>query len=59
MKKLIPLEKQSKRAQKAHDRLKRGDWGEIKPVLRVVESKKRYSRKRQKDADVSARRDME
>ncbi|MGN0793530.1 MAG: hypothetical protein ACI4MG_03535 [Aristaeellaceae bacterium] len=51
MKRMIPLEKQSKRAQKEHDRLGRGDWGAVKPVLRVVESKKRYSRKRQKDED--------
>lgn len=53
MKKLIPLEKQSKRAQREHDRAQRGDWGAVKPVLRVVESRKRYSRKRLKDADRS------
>ena len=59
MKKQVPLEKQQKSAQREHDRAQRGDWGAVKPVLRVVESKKRYSRKRQKDADASARRDME
>ena len=53
---MVPLEKQQKKAQKEHDRAKRGDWGVVKPVLRVVESKKKYSRKRQKDADLSARR---
>lgn len=51
MNKQVPLEKQQKRAQKEHDRSRRGDWGDIKPVLRVVESKKKYSRKRQKEAD--------
>ncbi|MBQ7848630.1 MAG: hypothetical protein IJ343_02765 [Clostridia bacterium] len=55
-KKMVPLEKQQKKAQREHDRAQRGDWGEVKPVLRVVESRKKYSRKRQKDADVSARR---
>lgn len=56
MKKQVPIDKQSKSARKEHDRARRGDWGEIKPVLRVVESKKRYSRKRIKDADASAMR---
>lgn len=51
MNKQVPLEKQQKRAQKEHDRSRRGDWGAVKPVLRVVESKKKYSRKRQKEAD--------
>lgn len=59
MKKLIPIDKQSKRAQKEHDRTQRGDWGAVKPVLRIVESKKKYSRKRLKDADMSSRRDQE
>lgn len=59
MKKQVPLEKQQKRAQKEHDRTQRGDWGTVKPVLRVVESKKRYSRKRLKDADASQRSDVE
>jgi len=55
MKKLIPLKKQSKRAQKEHHQSQRGDWGSVKPVLRVVESRKKYSRKRLKDADNAAR----
>ena len=55
VKKLIPLKKQSKRAQKAHHSAQRGDWGVVKPVLRVIESRKQYSRKRLKDADHSSR----
>lgn len=51
MKKLIPLSKQSKRAQKEHHQAQRGDWGAVKPVLRVVESRKKYSRKRLKTED--------
>lgn len=51
MKKHIPLEKQQKAAQKEHDRARRGDWGALKPILRVVESRKKYSRERQKEAD--------
>lgn len=46
MKKLIPLKKQSKAAQKAHAAQQRGSWDGVKPTLRIVESKKRYSRKR-------------
>jgi len=46
MKKLIPLHKQSKSAKKEHAALKRGTWESVKPVTRVVQSKKRYSRKR-------------
>lgn len=46
MKKLIPLKKQSKVAQKEHAASQRGSWEGVKPITRVVESKKRYSRKR-------------
>lgn len=53
MKKMIPLAKMSKRAQKEHHQAQRGDWGAVKPVLRIVESKKKYSRKRMKEVDRS------
>lgn len=46
MKKLIPLKKQSKAAQKEHAASQRGSWEGVKPITRVVESKKKYSRKR-------------
>ena len=46
MKKLIPLKKQSKSDQKEHAALKRGSWEGVKPVTRVAEYKKHYSRKR-------------
>lgn len=58
-KKLVPIGKQQKRARKEHDRAQRGDWGAVKPVLRIVESKKKYSRKRQKDQDMAARSRMD
>ena len=45
------VEKQQKSAQREHDRAQRGDWGAVKPTLRVVESKKKYRRARQKEAD--------
>ena len=51
MKKHVPLEKQQKSARREHDRAQRGDWGSVKPVLRVVQSRKKYSRVRQKEAD--------
>ncbi len=46
MKKFVPLKKQSKAAQKEHAAAQRRTWEDVKPTLRVVESKKRYSRKR-------------
>jgi len=46
MKKLIPLKKQSKSAQKEHAASQRGSWEGVKPITRVVESRKKYSRKR-------------
>ena len=55
MKKHVPLQKQQKRAQTEHARSQRGDWGALKPTLRVVESRKKYSRKRQKEADRAER----
>ncbi len=55
MTKMIPLKKQSKKAQKEHARTQRTIWAGVKPVLRVVESRKRYSRKRMADADRAAR----
>lgn len=51
MKKMVPIAKQSKRAQREHNREKRGDWGAVKPVLRIVESRKKYRRERQKAHD--------
>ena len=46
--KFVPLNKQSKKQQKAYHQRKRGRWGDIRPVTRVVESKKAYSRERDK-----------
>ena len=45
MKKYISYEKLSKKEQKKINSQKRGDWGLTNPVTRVVESKKKYSRK--------------
>lgn len=46
MKKLVPLKKQSKKEQKAYAASQRGSWEGVKPVTRVAESRKKYSRKR-------------
>ncbi len=46
MKKLVPLNKQSKKAQKEHAASQRSTWDNVSPVPRVVESAKKYSRKR-------------
>jgi len=48
MKKMIPLKKQSKRAQREYHLSRRGSWGEVNPITRTVESKKVYSRKKLK-----------
>lgn len=48
MKKMIPLKKQSKRAQRAYHLSQRGSWGDVNPVSRTVESKKVYNRKKLK-----------
>ena len=44
--KLIPLNKQSKKAQKKYHARSRRDWNGLKPTTRVVKSKKVYDRKK-------------
>lgn len=51
--KLIPLEKQSERAQKAHHDKQRGSWNGVVPVTRLIPNKKAYDRSRAKRADRS------
>ena len=46
--KFIPKEKLSKRKRRELNTQKRNSWGEIKPVTRLVESKKGYNRQREK-----------
>ena len=46
MDKHIPLNKQSKKEQKKYNARKRRDWNGLKPVTRVVKSKKVYDRKK-------------
>ena len=56
MEKFIPYEKLSKKKRRELDRRRRGDWGEIKPVSRKIESGKIYKRKKAKqeeDSDAS------
>ena len=48
MKKMIPLNKQSKKAQRNYHAKQRGSWNGLSPVTRVVPSKKIYSRKKLK-----------
>ena len=48
LEKYVPLEKQSKKAQAAHHKRRRGSWQGVKPVSRKAQSKKLYSRARQK-----------
>lgn len=50
--KLVPLNKQSKKAQKKYYARKRKDWNGLIPTTRVVKSKKVYDRKKIKKSDV-------
>ncbi len=44
MKLMIPLQKQTKRRQKAAHSRKRASWGDVVPVTRVIPGKKTYRR---------------
>ncbi len=46
MKKVTSVKKLSKKKQKELNSKNRRGWGEVSPVTRVVENKKRYNRKR-------------
>ena len=49
--KYVPLEKQSKKAQKEHHDRQRGSWNGVVPVTRLIPDKKKYERSRAKQAD--------
>ena len=53
--KYIPLEKQSKRAQKEHHDKQRGSWNGVVPVTRVIPNKRAYDRSGTKQADRNLR----
>jgi len=44
--KFVPFEKLSKKEQKERNKQKRGAWGEVKPITKIVPSKKVYNRKK-------------
>ena len=44
MRKYVPLEKMSKKAQREFHKQQRGSWYGISPVSKIVESKKKYDR---------------
>ena len=48
MLKMVPLNKQSKKRQRAYHAAKRGSWNGVNPVTRVVPNKKVYDRNRVK-----------
>ena len=48
MEKWIPVEKRSKKEQKAYYAKQRGSWNGVNPVTKVVPSKKVYNRKQAK-----------
>ena len=51
MKQMIPLKKQSKKAQKERHAKQRGSWYGISPVTRTVPNGKAYDRNRVKRED--------
>ena len=51
MKQPVPLNKQSKRAQRAYHAAQRGVWHGLSPVTRVVPGRRGYDRNRTKRAD--------
>ena len=55
MKQMVPLAKQSKRAQKEYHKKQRGSWYGLSPVTRTVPNKKVYDRN---DAKASMKRDI-
>ena len=44
--KVVPIKKQSKKAQRQFHLKQRGDWNGVNPTTRVVKSKKVYDRKK-------------
>ena len=51
MVKLIPISKQSKKAQRKFFASKRGSWNGISPVTRIVPNRRSYDRNRIKRED--------
>ena len=50
MRKVIPLEKMSKKKRKEYHAKQRGSWYGLSPVTRIVPSGKTYDRNRMKQA---------
>ena len=50
--KLVPLNKQSKKAKKKYHARNRNDWNGVNPRTRVVKSKKVYDRKKLQKPDI-------
>ena len=46
MKQYVPLEKRSKKEQKAYYAAQRGSWGDVNPVTRRSENPKAYNRQK-------------
>ena len=51
MKRWIPLDKQSKKAQKEYHNKQRGSWNGVCPVTRAAPNRKAYDRSRIKQED--------
>ena len=49
MEKFVPLEKRSKKEQRAYHACRRGGWGALNPVTRRPENPKAYNRQKARD----------
>ena len=56
MQQFVPLEKMSKKAQRAYHAAKRGSWYGVDPVTKTVPAAKQYRRAKQKREDRKASR---
>lgn len=56
--KIIPLEKQSKSAQRKFHTRQRGTWNGITPVTRTVPDKTKYNRRRAKQMSAREKSDL-
>jgi len=48
MKRFVPIDKMSKKAQRAHAASQRGSWGSLNPVTRRAANPKAYNRNAEK-----------
>ncbi len=51
MKKFVPIDKKTKKAQKEYHAAKRNTWGDVNPATRTMPNGKAYNRKKLRKID--------